>query len=80
MEANFLWREALKTRRSMRDEAVKLECAMIRKEAMTKTRLAGGAYRINKKSSKLKERSAFLADALGKNLDEERKRFRKATD
>ena len=80
MEANFLWREALKTHRSMRDEAIKLECAMIRKEAMTKTRLASGAYRINKKNSKLKSRTAFLAKALDKDLAEERKKFRAATD
>ena len=61
MEANFLWREALKTRRAIRDEAIKIESGVMRREAVMKTRLVSGSYRLSKTKEKLEKRKEHLA-------------------
>lgn len=56
MEANFLWREALKIRRTVRDEAVRQETAAMKQKALASARLCASSYRISKASRKLGDR------------------------
>ena len=72
MDANFLWREAIKLKRTAREEGMRQVAAQKRAAALADSRMSIKGYRIKKASKKMKERSDKLKVVLLAGIKKER--------